>query len=106
LNNTATGADKDLIKKLSPLGKCPYLFDKLSLPLAFFTEVKPPSANWKGLAPGPGKHKPEAKYGGAKGQHRKAYRMLSSRRAASVKILRARKSSRYINILQLDSLQR
>ncbi|KAK2547761.1 hypothetical protein P5673_032165, partial [Acropora cervicornis] len=77
-----TGEKKDLIERLSPFGKCPYLFDKKSgtnYPLKP-AEIRPPSAYWKVL----GKDKDvivpaftdstikdyqKAKYAGAKGQY-------------------------------------
>ena len=93
-----TGEKKDLIERLSPFGKCPGLFDKKvgqpTVTFSFSTALKPteiptPSADWKVL----GKDKDvivsvvtysimkdyqKAKYAGAKGQYRKAYRMFSS----------------------------
>ena len=72
---------------------------KFSFPTALDpTEIPQPSADWKVL----GKDKEvgapvvtdsviqdyqKAKYAGSKGQYRKAYRMFSSRRTVSVKIL-------------------
>ena len=113
-----TGEKKDLIERLSPLGKCPELFDKkvkqitvkFSFPTALVpTEIPQPSADWKVL----GKDKEvgapvvtdsviqdyqKAKYAGSKGQYRKAYRMFSSRRTVSVKILKDGNNPRYTYI--------
>ena len=93
-----TGEKEDLIKRLSPFGKCPDLFDKkmgqLTVTFSFSTALKPreiptPSVDWNVL----GKDKDgivpvvtdnimkdyqKVKYAGAKGQYRKAYRMFSS----------------------------
>ena len=102
-----TREKEDLIERLSPLGKCPDLFDKkkvgqITVTFSFSTalnptEIPPPSACWKVL----GKDKDviapvvtdsvikdyqKAKNAGAKGQYRKAYRMFSPRRTVSVKI--------------------
>ena len=103
-----TREKKDLIERLSPFGKCPDLFDKKvgqrTDTFSFSTALKPteiptPSADWKVL----GKDKDvivpvvtdstikdyqKAKYAGAKGQYRKAYRMFSSRSTVSVKIVK------------------
>ena len=63
------------------------------------TEIPPPSADWKVLGKDKDVFVPvvtdsitkvyqKAKYAGAEGQNRKAYRMFSSRRTVSVKILK------------------
>ena len=103
-----TGEKKDLIERLSPFGKCPDLFDKkvgqLTVTFSFSTALKPteiptPSADWKVLGNDNDVIVPvvtdstiedyqKAKYAGAKDQYRKAYRMFSSRRTVSGKIVK------------------
>ena len=116
-----TGEKKDLIERLSPLGKCPELFDKkvkqitvkFSFPTALDpTEIPQPSADWKVLKKDKEVGAPvvtdsviqdyqKAKYAGLKGQYRmKAYRMFSSRRTVSVKILKDGNNPRRIYIYQ------
>ena len=110
-----TGEKKDLVERLSPLGKSPELFEKkvkqITVKFSFSialdpTEIPQPSADWKVLGKETQVAAPvvtdsiindyqKAKYVGAKGQYRKAYRMFSLRRIASVKVLNDGNNPRY-----------
>lgn len=120
-----TGEKKELIERLSPLGKFPELFAKkvnrLTVKFSFSTsldaaEIPSPSAKWRVLGKDEEVYVPvvtdstikgyqKAKYAGGKGQYRKASRMFSSRRIVSVKVLREENLSRvtYIKANMLKS---
>ena len=108
-----TGEKKELVERLAPLGKSSELFAKkvklINAKYSFKTSLNPleipaPSAKWKVLGRDQHINIPKVddntireykknKYAGMKGQYRKAYRMFSSRRIVSVKVLGEESSS-------------